>query len=437
MSRQLSTSRVDRGEMSLDAAMRAPSTNAPDVVVLSFLDEDVKVKEVADPKKDLWVSSIDGRFQSPIVPVRVGPHAETFHVHRDILTRSEYFRKALDGEFREAGEQAIDLPEEDPALFEFVVAYLYESKFCPIRPVASIMVADPDKGKGKELNDEGNASGSDDGSDSGSASDESARSRRRRESRRRRQERAWEQRQRKEPGRHRPDCNCATCTQETYGPTCWNCGVTRRIPPPRNRWMNGPPPPQPMPVMGRNGYPRGPGNPRDRRRGSRNNNIVEPQVEDRMSPEDLRTWSMAYTLSIDVYVCAERYLMQDFKSCVSAFIINNFEIAGSDAALPSVLDSCKTLHDGVSLMDPLLKKVFARVGFLQARLWKKHPEETSNFFMDNPELSTLILKEMAERREEDSKDDLPAMDRPVLPPMPREEIIQGPRRRNYGPLPPY
>jgi hypothetical protein len=60
MSRQLSTSRVDRGEMSLDAAMRAPSTNAPDVVVLSFLDEDVKVKEVADPKKDLWVSSIDG-----------------------------------------------------------------------------------------------------------------------------------------------------------------------------------------------------------------------------------------------------------------------------------------------------------------------------------------------------------------------------------------
>jgi hypothetical protein len=93
-------------------------------------------------------------------------------VHRDILTRSEYFRKALDGEFREAGEQAIDLPEEDPALFEFVVAYLYESKFCPIRPVASIMVADPDKGKGKELNDDGNASGSDDGSDSGSASDE-------------------------------------------------------------------------------------------------------------------------------------------------------------------------------------------------------------------------------------------------------------------------
>lgn len=215
--------------------------------------------------------------------------------------------------------------------------------------------------------------------------------------------------------------------------------MTRRIPPPRNRWIHGgmpPGPPQPMPVMPRAGYPRPPGGTRDRRRGSRNNNVDDPPVEERMSSEDLRTWSMAYCLSVDVYVCAERYLLQDFKGCISAFIINNFEIAGSDAALPSVLTSCKTLHDGVSSMDPLLKKVFARVGFLQARLWKKYPEETSNFFMDNPELSTLILKEMAERREEDVKDDLPAMDRPPIPQISREEFIQGPRRRNYG-LPPY
>lgn len=60
MAAQFETSRTNRGETSLDAAMRAPSTTAPDVVVLSFLDEDVKIKEVADPKKDLWVSSIDG-----------------------------------------------------------------------------------------------------------------------------------------------------------------------------------------------------------------------------------------------------------------------------------------------------------------------------------------------------------------------------------------
>jgi len=49
-----------RGETSLDAAMRAPSTTTPDVVVLDFIEEEVKVKDVADPKKDLWMSTVDG-----------------------------------------------------------------------------------------------------------------------------------------------------------------------------------------------------------------------------------------------------------------------------------------------------------------------------------------------------------------------------------------
>jgi BTB/POZ domain len=128
------------------------------------------------------------RYSSPIIPVRVGPHAETFPVHKDILTKSEYFRKALDGEFREAEDQAIDLPEEDPDIFSFVIAFLYEEKFVPIKPMAMALgeqhvfqlkpkianmpgVAEPDKGKGREIEDTN--SGSEDGSDSGgSASDE-------------------------------------------------------------------------------------------------------------------------------------------------------------------------------------------------------------------------------------------------------------------------
>ncbi len=48
------------GETSLDAAMREPSERTPDVVVLSSLPEDVKPKEIADPKKDLWLSTVDG-----------------------------------------------------------------------------------------------------------------------------------------------------------------------------------------------------------------------------------------------------------------------------------------------------------------------------------------------------------------------------------------
>jgi len=103
------------------------------------------------------------RHQSAIIPVRVGPHAEVFSVHRDILTKSEYFRRALDGEFKEA--------EEDPAVFSFVIAFLYEGRYEPIRPVASVLVEEPDKGKGREQDDTN--SGSDDGTDyDGSASDE-------------------------------------------------------------------------------------------------------------------------------------------------------------------------------------------------------------------------------------------------------------------------
>lgn len=150
-----------------------------------------------------------------------------------------------------------------------------------------------------------------------------------------------------------------------------------------------------------------------------------------MSQEDLRTWALAYTLSVEVYVCADRFLMPDFKDHVSAYIIDNFEIAGLDAALPAVLQSLKTLHTGLSPMDLLLKKVFARVGFLQARLWDNFPEETQAFFQDNLELSVIIMKEMMERREEDNKDDLPAMERPLPIPLPRDNIVvQGPGRRN-------
>lgn len=63
MARTRGTARLpaaDRAETSLDAAMRAPSTTTPDVVVLDFVDEDVKPKEAADPKKDLWLSTVDG-----------------------------------------------------------------------------------------------------------------------------------------------------------------------------------------------------------------------------------------------------------------------------------------------------------------------------------------------------------------------------------------
>jgi len=44
----------------LHAAMVAPSTTSPDVVVIDSIDAEVKVQEIVDPKKDLWVSTVDG-----------------------------------------------------------------------------------------------------------------------------------------------------------------------------------------------------------------------------------------------------------------------------------------------------------------------------------------------------------------------------------------
>jgi hypothetical protein len=44
----------------LDATMRAPSTNVPDVVVLDFVHPEEKPKVVMNLKKDLWLSTVDG-----------------------------------------------------------------------------------------------------------------------------------------------------------------------------------------------------------------------------------------------------------------------------------------------------------------------------------------------------------------------------------------
>ena len=57
---------VERGErtaeQTLDAAMRAPSTTTPEVVVLDHVDEErEKLEENVDPKRDLFISTVDGR----------------------------------------------------------------------------------------------------------------------------------------------------------------------------------------------------------------------------------------------------------------------------------------------------------------------------------------------------------------------------------------
>ncbi|CAP69374.1 uncharacterized protein PODANS_1_10380 [Podospora anserina S mat+] len=125
----------------LEDVMKEPSTSVPDVVVLNAVPEPRLRRDTLDPKEDLWMSTADGRYSSPIIPLKVGssPHIETFYVHKHILIKYEYFEKALCGPFKESETQSIELPEEDPAIFHFLVSYFYEGRYDPIKPLAAVL----------------------------------------------------------------------------------------------------------------------------------------------------------------------------------------------------------------------------------------------------------------------------------------------------------
>lgn len=373
-----------------------------------------------------------------------------------MLKEEEYFKTALEGRFIESSNQAMDFPEEDPTVFSFIVAWLYEHDFKPLVSASTQIVVDK-KGKATERSftahnspskanpliggdlhdrershsrDARSQSDSDSLSDRSIRSNNSARVRSRRAAELRRRQSDLDAYYRKDITRHRPDCTCASCVDNARHTSCYNCGAPppRRQPPPRRFHANGLPVHQPPPHM------RPPGlmvynepfiviedHPRGRngllgRAGRRERGIQELIPEERMDTEDLRTWVAMYELSIDVYICAERYLMEGLKECVAIFLTDNFERAGMDAAQPAVLQSCTKLFRGVRESDEFVKRVFARTGFLLARLWRNYPQETHEWYMENSDVGVRLTKEMVSRREVDSKDDLPPMVRRKSPP---------------------
>ncbi|KAI5465909.1 hypothetical protein BGZ63DRAFT_347275 [Mariannaea sp. PMI_226] len=363
--------------------LNVPTTALAGVLVLDSThqeDDETEEKPLSN-EHDLWLST----------------------VHKDILTKAEWFRKALCGNFREAGEQVVDLPEEDPAIFHFLVAFLYENRFDPIKPAASAL--DPPLDKGKGLDIELEAAESSDSSTSSSSSGTSSNSDA--------SGRVWQNRHRrlrgnaaggnnqdqeKRPGIHRPGCGCPTCMTRLDATACWHCGMRRLRPPQAGARLppaGVPPRPQANIINVRPTWPR-PANPTD---------------TVRIDGEDMRTWLMAYELNLDVYICANRYLMEDFGKSVMRSCIDMLETAGIDAAHPQVLRLCRKLYAGVPEDDQLLKMVLARVGFLQPTLWKKYPQETSEFLVENPELAAAILRETVMRHEANLVTlDLPSME---------------------------
>ncbi|XXG94670.1 hypothetical protein Hte_000927 [Hypoxylon texense] len=420
-------SRLSAGEMTLGDAMRAPSINPPGVIVLDTMhgEGDGDATETLDPKEDLWLSSADGRFNSPIVPLRVGtaPECETFYVHKSVLLKAEFFRKALCGEFRESEAQAIDLPEENPAIFHFIVAFLYENKYVPIRPAASVLI--PDVLSRPRQGEDDHAGSDSDTSLSNLSESSTAQTQRRRDRRRRRADRHWERMRRKHPGAHRLGCACRQCFSRG-GPPCWNCAAPR-LPPQPNvpmHHLDVPPgivvvnadPPRPHGRRRRPNRHRPPSPPLPPPGGGDGGGSSNSSADrgDRIHGQDLNTWLLAYELNIDVYICANKFLLDDFKRAVARACIDQLEAAGADAAQAEVLRLCARLYQGLPESDPLLRMVLARVGFLSPHLWRRAPGGTADFLHAHPEVSALMFRETLARRELEH-DGLPAMERPVFP----------------------
>ena len=242
----------------------------------------------------------------------------------------------------------------------------------------------------------------------------------------------------KHPGQHAFDCRCSRCQVPLAQRRCWDCGALQVDPPsplPNHHHNNA----ATRPIRRRRHHNHHLGGPENRARNEsrgNDNNRPKDDVEGRIQGEDLRTWLMAYRLNINVYICAERFLMDGMKKNVARHTVDMLETAGTDAAQPEVLQLCAELHAKVPETDPLLKMILPRVGFLQPILWKNSPMETSEFLINNPEVGARMLRETVLRHELDTeKKGLPPMETEGLerrnamtPPPPP------PRRRRHGPI---
>ncbi|KAL8759125.1 MAG: hypothetical protein Q9199_001007 [Rusavskia elegans] len=73
--------------------------------------------------------SVPGPFMGltdEVVTVLVGLEETPFHIHKGLLcSKSEYFRAAFEGSFKEATEKKIHLEEDDPIIFQHYAVWIY------------------------------------------------------------------------------------------------------------------------------------------------------------------------------------------------------------------------------------------------------------------------------------------------------------------------
>lgn len=71
-------------------------------------------------------------FSERVVTILVGPGGTTWRLHENLLSSaSDFFRSAFNSGFREALEDRLTLPEDDPQAFELFVRWLYARAAVP------------------------------------------------------------------------------------------------------------------------------------------------------------------------------------------------------------------------------------------------------------------------------------------------------------------
>jgi hypothetical protein len=68
---------------------------------------------------------------SPIVTLTVGHEGRLFAAHEDVLCQAPFFEKVLRGNYLDAQNKRIALPDEEPEVFSAILEYLYKGDYYP------------------------------------------------------------------------------------------------------------------------------------------------------------------------------------------------------------------------------------------------------------------------------------------------------------------
>jgi hypothetical protein len=79
------------------------------------------------PLTSIYCSSLT----ASIITLVVGREQRLFAAHEDVLCHSPFFQAACRGQFLEATNKRVSLPDEEPEIFSSVLEYLYKGDYYP------------------------------------------------------------------------------------------------------------------------------------------------------------------------------------------------------------------------------------------------------------------------------------------------------------------